>query len=753
MASWGRENGVSHIAVIGNASPRRCGLATYTSHSVAALRAEYPEIIIDHYAMDDGTDVAYGPDLAGLIEADDAGAYVEAAQRIDASGAQAIWIQHEFGIYGGRAGDYLLALLHRSKLPVIATLHTVLDAPSDDERRVLGAIIARAAHLIVMAEQGRRILIGRYGADADRISVIRHGTPDRALADVAGMKAQLGLPDRPLLTTFGLLAPDKGLEFAIAALPAIVAAQPDVRYMIIGATHPALVRQHGEAYRNQLKAQVAELGLDEHVTFIDRFLEEDELLDHLQASDLYLTPYLNAQQVTSGALSFAIAMGRPIISTPYVHAREALGDGVGRLVPFRDSAAIAAECVALLGDDEARRALSERAYEAGRETCWDINARRVMAIVGDAVAASPVRLRAGPPRIVPSRRTVDLAAVARMSDGTGMLQHSIHSVPDRNHGYCVDDNARALMLVCDEPGAGDLATIYASFVQYAWNGDARRFRNFMGYDRAWLEEAGSEDSNGRVLWTLGTVARDAADPALRRWALDLYNQTAPIHAELGSPRARAFAMLGAVAALAVQPDHRVALETLWTGGAKLADLIGTASRSGWTWFESVLAYDNARLPQALIAAAATLDVDEWRDHGLATLDWLMARQTAPGGHYRPVGSESFGRVYASPRAFDQQPLEAAATVDACIAAFSATGERGWADRVDGVLAWFDGANDLEQALATPLDGGCYDGLTPFGVNLNQGAESILALQMARKAARALPEARKRRDGTDTATAA
>jgi len=728
------DQSLSHIAVLGNALPRQCGLATYTSHSVAALRAHFPRKRIDHYAMDDGHGVTYGADVAMAIPADDVSAYVRAAAMIRRSGAQMLWVHHEFGIFGGPAGDHLLALLRHLDIPLVVTLHTVLAQPSPDQQRVMQVLVGAADRLIVMAQAAARLLVEVHGVNPARIAVIPHGAPDRALIDPAIMKRKLGLGGGPVVLTFGLLSPGKGIETAIRAMPRVVARHPDLLYQVVGATHPALIRDQGETYRESLQALAAQLGMQDHVRFIDAFLGDGDLLDRLQAADIYLTPYLGREQVTSGTLAYALAMGRPVVSTPYIHAEEALADGIGRLVPFGDAEGISAALGELLDDPDRLATQARRIWRMARSTIWQENARNVMDIFFEAAADNPVTLKAEGTGA--EARLVQLGGIAEMTDDVGIVQHSLHGIPDRRHGYCIDDNARALKLLC-ETRAGDpaerrrLSLIYAAFVEHGWNEDSGRFRNFMGYDRQWLETEGSEDSNGRTLWTLGHVMRSAPHDFLRRWATGLFNKALPLAEEMRSPRAIAFAMLGMAAVLDVEPGHRQCRALLRTSADFLGGLLAQGQRPDWHWFESVLAYDNARLPQAMIEAGRVLEDRAAIDVGLTTLHWLLDKQQSPEGHFRPVGSEGFGRPFAQPAMFDQQPLETTATIDACLSAARVDADPDWLGIAGKAFAWFGGKNDLGTPLTTANGALCYDGLTAHGVNLNLGAESILALQMAR----------------------
>jgi glycosyltransferase involved in cell wall biosynthesis len=725
---------IDHLALVGNFLPRKCGLATYTTDTFTALRSRFPDLKIDVYAMDDHPGrYDYPPEVTRSIPEQDRMQYLEAAREIEASGAQALWLQHEYGIYGGPAGEHILALLDRVSMPVIVTLHTILEKPNADQRRVMEGLLRRASRVIVMAERGREILERVYGATGRSIVMIPHGVPDRSFVEPNTLKARFGWEGRDVVLTFGLLAPGKGIEVMINALPAIVEQNPNVLYAVLGATHPNLVAHEGEKYRDKLKALALDHGVGRNIEFIDAFLEHDELIDYLQAADIYATPYLNPAQITSGTLSYAVGVGKAVVSTPYVHATEILADGHGVLVDFGDSAAFAREINALLGSERNRIKLSERAYARGRTMIWPRLAEVAMREITQMVAAKPLRLPSSTAALTPL--APDFAAVERMSDSTGMLQHSIFSIPDRRHGYCIDDNARALMLVSRMASLDDVQrdkwmTIYASFLQYAWNPEARRFRNFMNFDRTWCEDFGSEDSNGRTLWAFGVTARDAQMDKHRMWAASMFDMTASLALELGSPRAHGFAMLGAAAMLEVVPTHSLALTILNRFGDELVGLLEDARRPQWEWFEIVLAYDNARLPEALLRAGLALKRDDMIECGLKTLEWIVAKQTSPDGRFRAVGSESFGRVYAEPLQFDQQPLEAQATIDACSAAFDASQDLRWVEEANRAYRWYLGQNDLDLPLATAQDGGCFDGLMPTGLNRNQGAESILALQLA-----------------------
>jgi Glycosyltransferase len=722
------------IALVGCFRPRRCGIATYTADIFDHLTREHPDIAIDIYALRANRADPSDADVTCLIEAEDPASYRAAAKAINRSGVDAVWIQHEFGIFGGPAGAMLLDLVERIAAPLIVTLHTVLAAPSAEQRRIMDVLVARASRLMVMSDYGRQVLIETYGASPDAVTLIEHGTPVRPFAERSPLRAELGIGDRPILSTFGLLGPGKGLETAIRALPAIVARHPDILYRIVGATHPNLIAAEGEAYRESLQALAEDLGVGANIGWDNRFLETEDLLDQIELCDIYLAPYPNLAQVTSGTLSYAVALGRAVISTPFVHARELLSNDVGLLVPQGDSTAIADAVLGLLESADKRRAMQRRAYERGRRTAWP-------QIVGQCAALLDMAITA-PPHISSTRRTApSLSGVAAMCDDVGILQHGRGVVPDRDHGYCIDDVARALILVNSlggqiAPEWESRAVRFAAFIQHAWNPDEGAFRNFMSYDRRWLEDRGSDDSNGRAIWALGHCAAHARSNELAGWARDWFDRSARAVAEVRSPRTVAFAMLGAAEVLGRFPSDVAASEILGCGAAYLEKLRSHAARDDWEWFEPTLAYDNARMCEALLRAGTILKVAAWQEAGLETLGWLCEQQTASTGCFRPVGSEGFGRSHDL-LPFDQQPLEAWATIAACGAAFLASHDERWRRYAEAAWSWFFGANDRGEALASTETGRCHDGLTPRGINRNVGAESTLAFHLAYQAMDAL----------------
>jgi glycosyltransferase involved in cell wall biosynthesis len=726
------------IAVIGNSLPRRCGIATFTTDLQQAISTSRPNVDTCIVAMTDhGQAYEYPTAVALQIKDGALDEYARAADFLNGGRFDAVCLQHEFGIFGGEAGAHILALLSRLTMPVVTTLHTVLAEPTAAQRAVLQRIVETSSKVVVMAKKGRELLRSVYQVLDEKIEVIAHGIPDVAFVGPDAAKAKLGFGGRSVILTFGLLSPNKGIEVMIDAMPSILKRRADAVYVVLGATHPNLVREQGEAYRESLMARVRELGIQDHVVFLDQFVDHARLLEFISMCDVYVTPYLNEAQMTSGTLAYSFGLGKPVVSTPYWHARELLADGRGVLVPFGDAAAIGGEIAELLTDDVRRQAMCKRAYAVSRTMTWARTADRYMSVFENARQGHWLKVIARSDTGAPEPRStaapdMQIGHLLSMCDDTGLFQHAVHSVPDRSHGYCVDDNARALLLACalNNPGEQRLSEVltarFAAFVQHAWNPDTRRFRNFMGFDRTWLEDTGSEDSHARTLWALGECARRDASPSRRRWAASLFAEALPTAEAFRSPRAWAFTLLGLCAYCAVAPDDLHAREVQHHLADRLMTALAAVETPDWVWFEEGLSYDNARLSQALMLTGMATQKPAYVEAGLRSLRWLMTQQTAAAGHFRPVGTAGFGEVRKHPRAFDQQPVEATATIAACLTAWRAEGDAEWNALATRVFGWFLGSNDLSVALVDPHTGSCRDGLHPDRANENRGGESVLS---------------------------
>jgi glycosyltransferase involved in cell wall biosynthesis len=731
-------NPIRRVAFIGNHLPRRCGIATFTHDLHLAISTARPDIETCVVAMtDQGQTYAYPPAVRFQVHDENIDEYVQAAGFLNDAGFDLVSLQHEYGIFGGEAGGNVVELLSRLEMPVVTTLHTILAEPNPAQRDVMRRIIDTSTKIVVMSEKGHELLRSVHGVPARKIEVIPHGIPDLPFLETQHAKAKLGFRDKKVILTFGLLSPSKGIETVIDAMPGIVESCPNAVYVILGATHPNLVRREGEAYRDRLNSRVKELGIQDHVVFFDQFVELSALLDFISMCDVYATPYLNEAQMTSGTLAYSFGLGKAVVSTPYWHAKELLSDGRGVIVPFGDARAVSTEIAALLTNDLRRQSIRRRAYAASRSMTWQQTAVRYVEAFATVRAPSrpgvslPVEpiVEQGKASAIPKMR---IGHFLSLCDSTGMLQHAVHCVPDRAHGYCVDDNARALLLATTLSGSGEaklseeMTTHFAAFVQHAWNPDTRRFRNFMSYDRRWLEDRGSEDSHGRTLWALAECAGKDADPFRRRWAAGLFEAALPAVEEFSSPRAWAFALLGLDAYCPLASGDHVAGHMRTRLADRLMSLLSVSESKDWVWFEDMLAYDNARLPQALIQTGLATQTPAYIEAGLRSLRWLMSIQTTPFGCFRPVGSWSFGIHRQKPEAFDQQPIEALATISACFAAWRADDSAEWPVSATRAFAWFLGENDLKMALIDPETGSCSDGLHPDRLNENKGAESVLS---------------------------
>lgn len=732
------------IVFIGNYLPRQCGIATFTTHLLQsiALNAAYKDCWA--VAMNDRPEGYLYPAQVRLeINQNQLNEYSLAADLLNLNQVDVVCLQHEYGIFGGKRGSFIIELLRNLKMPVVTTLHTILKEPNLQDRQIMMQLAEFSDRLVVMSERSVEFLRDIYQVPEEKIALIHHGIPDVPFVKSDDYKEKFDVSGKKIILTFGLLSPGKGIKVVIDALPEIVKAHPQVIYMVVGATHPHLKAEQGEDYRNSLHLRAKELGVSDHIVFHDRFVADEDLLEFIGAADIYVTPYLNEAQIISGTLAYALGMGKAVISTPYWHAEELLADDRGRLIPFQDHDALAREVIDLLDHPDELLAIQERAYNYGRKMIWSDVGRRYL----DTFAqAKRQRLR----KNIPEHRLetlglrqqrlpeIKLNHLRRMTDGTGVLQHANYTVPDRMHGYCVDDNARALIVAVTaqdlqplDSSLGDLASVYLSFLGYALNEQTGRFRNFMSYDRRWLELTGSEDSHGRALWGLGIAVALGRDAGEVVYAADLFQRALDAVEHFTSPRAVAFVIIGAHAYLSRYSSDSRVIRMRKILADRLMAWFRSASSEGWPWCEDILSYDNARLPQALLLSGQWLPDREMLEMGLRALDWLKQVQTDETGlHFAAIGNQGWLTRDGEKARFDQQPIEAAAMVDACIEAFNCTREEEWIAYAYRCLNWYQGENDLRIPLCDYATGGCRDGLEAQGANENQGAESTLCWLMA-----------------------
>jgi glycosyltransferase involved in cell wall biosynthesis len=736
----------TRIAFVGNYLPRQCGIATFTTDLCTALAAEYgSERLFAIPVNDPDSSYDYPEQVRLELEQEDIGSYERAAEFLNFNGNDLVSLQHEYGIYGGIAGGHILTLLRKLKMPVVTTLHTVLRDPNPDQRAVLEEIARLSDRLIVMSEQASQFLRDVYSVPSEKIDIVPHGVPDFQFMDPNYFKEGFGAEGKSVLLTFGLLSPNKGIENVIRAMPAILARHPNVVYIVSGVTHPHIRRRDGERYREELQALAEQLGVASNLILVNRFVSAEELVEHVGAADIYITPYRQEAQIVSGTLAIALGAGKAIISTPYWHAKELLADKRGVLVPFENPDAIAEAVLHLLDNEGERHAMRKRAYLHSRETIWPKTARKYMASFQRArfertlqpKAAQKDEVAADAPDLLP---VLNPDHMFNLTDDTGILQHAIFSVPNTSEGYTTDDNARALIVstlldesaaVRDEPGNSSLSHRYLAFLWLAFNGNSGRFRNFLGYDRRWLEEVGSDDSHGRALWSLGTVLGHSRDAGLRGAAGRLFEAAVPATLTFTSPRAWAYCILGMQAYLDWFPGDRAIQVVRNTLANRLLDIYERSHSATWRWFEKSLSYSNARLSQALILAGWRSKNQRMIEAGMDSLKWLVAEQHRDDNEiFVPIGSNGFFIEGCEKARFDQQPVEACSTVSACLEVYRLTEEGLWFEEAQRVFRWFLGKNDLQVPLYDATTGGCRDGLHPDRINENQGAESTLSFLMA-----------------------
>ncbi|MEN9978980.1 MAG: glycosyltransferase family 4 protein [candidate division WOR-3 bacterium] len=727
------------LAFIGTYVPRRCGIATFTADLVEAIAAEAPELDCLVAAINDIPEgYPYSERVRFEVAQNNQDYYRQLAEYLNMTRVDLTCLQHEYGIFGGPAGSYILTTLRRLRMPIVTTLHTVLAEPDEHQRQVLEEICRLSERLVVMSERAIRFLGEIYRVPVEKIDLIHHGIPDMPFVDPNYYKDLFGVEGRRVILTFGLLSPNKGIEYMIDALPEIVRRFPDVVYIVLGITHPNVRREQGEEYRLSLQRRARELEVDRHVIFHNRYVTLEELCRFLGAADIYVTPYLNPQQIVSGTLAYSLGVGKAVVSTPYWYAEELLAEERGRLVPFRDSSALANTIIQLFEQESERHAMRKRAYAFGRRMVWKEVARAYL----DTFQRASSERRRGPAVLYPPAASSDpldidlpdlnLNHLLTLTDDTGILQHARRTVPNLSEGYTTDDNARALLvalrareLESDKHLLSRLIRRYLAFVDYAFNRQNGRFRNFLAYDRRWLEEYGSEDSHGRALWALGHAVNLAPEEGVLALAMNLFAAGLPAVELFTSPRAWAYTILGISAYSRRFPGDSNARRFRELLAERLFQLYLANTVPDWCWFEPVLSYANARLSEALIAAGRELGRQDLIDAGLKSLEWLIQVQTSEHNHFIPIAHTGWRRGGSRAR-FDQQPIEAHCMIEACYQAYLVTHERRWREEMRRAFEWFLGRNDLGLPVYDYTTGGCHDGLHPDGVNGNEGAEATLS---------------------------
>ncbi|WP_320047951.1 glycosyltransferase family 4 protein [uncultured Ilyobacter sp.] len=741
-------NGQEKIGVIGNYLPRQCGIATFTTDLSKALTNELRgENRLINIAMNDRKEgYDYPSEVKLAIQEGDRGEYINAAQYLNENEYRAVVIQHEYGIYGGADGEYIIDLMKRLEMPVLTNLHTVLENPSFGQRKVMNALAKYSEKLLVMSKKAFDILARVYGIPKEMIAFVPHGIPDTPYEEQGMYNDLIGLEGKEVILTFGLLGPGKGLEVMIEAMPAIVKKNPNAVYLILGKTHPSILEKTGDVYREKLKEQIKGLNLEKKVIFRDKFVDPDTLIRYIKTSTIYSIPYLNREQITSGTLAYAIGSGAAVVSTPFWYAEELLAGERGILVPFRDSESLAREINMLLANSEKRQNIRKKAYDYARSMIWSEVAKSYLKIIAECKekkntdifpTKKSILKKDKREDVIASKKNyelpeIDLSYLKILTDDTGIIQHAKYTIPDLTHGYCVDDNARALIatsMYYKLKGNGEVYPFiekYLDFLNYSFDEKTKRFANFMSYDRKWLENIGSEDSHGRALWAMGVTIKNIMDESIRTIAMDLFASALSVVADFTSPRAWAFTVLGLSEYLEVNPEDLEKKEFQRILAEKIHSLYRDTATSNWLWFEDTVTYSNGILPHALILAGEYIDDKDMYNTGIQCLKWLLEIQTAPEGHLSVIGNEGWFAKDKEKATFGQQPVEAMCLLNACLHVYRTMKDQWWLNEAKKCMAWFFGENDLNTPIYNYEDGGCRDGLDSHGVSKNQGAESTLA---------------------------
>ena len=723
------------IAYIGTYPPRECGIGTFTMNLFKSMvsNKRLVKSSIEGYIIalnDHELTYDYPPEVKLTIRQEHQRDYLSAVKFINHSGADLCILEHEFGIFGGQNGVYILPLLNRLEIPLVVTLHTIIKTPSYNEKAVLIEICKMANKIVVMSHKAIEFLTTIYNVDRRKIVYIEHGVPDVQFNRNQSRK-EFNLENKKVLLTFGFIGRNKGIETVIKALPKVIEKHPEILYMVLGKTHPNVLRYSGEEYRSYLQQLVKSLKLSKNVFFLNEFINQKELFKYLSASDIYVTPYLNEAQITSGTLSYAIGAGSAVVSTPYWHAIELLADGRGKLFDFNDSEGLSTIFMDLLDKPEVLKKLRQKAYNYGRKITWPITGEKYIAVVKKILTDKPVVTEKKEsildPLILPP---FSLVHIKRLTDDTGIIQHAKFGIPNLKEGYCLDDNARALLMVLmayrqkKEPLALELSPIYLSYIHYMQNKDGT-FRNFLSFNRNFLDEVGSEDSFGRTIWALGYLIGNAPNDAYCQAGKLVFFDASQNFGKLQSIRGIANTMVGISYYLLSNPSDDSMTEKLKQLAYKLIKQYEENSSSSWKWFEQLLAYDNGMLPLALLHSAEILKDDKINEIALETMNFLT-EITLKDGYFSAIGNEKWYKKGGERSMFAQQPVDALAMVLMYHQAFLLTKDKEYLTRLFACFMWFLGENDLRMNLFDFETKGCCDGFESYGVNRNQGAESSLA---------------------------
>jgi len=723
------------FAYIGTYPPRQCGIGTFTQNLMEAMVHQKGEKKSKHEGIvvalnDPDQFYEYPEEVKFTIRQEHQRDYIKAAKFINYSGSDICILEHEYGIFGGESGVYILPLLHRLEIPLMVTLHTVLKNPSYNEKAILQEIGKMANKIVVMSKRAIKFLTEIFMIPPEKISLFEHGVPDLKFSQEQ-TKKEFNLEGKKVLMTSGLLSRNKGIETVIRALSEVVAKHPDIIYIILGKTHPSVIRYSGEEYRNYLRRLIKSLELENHVFFLNEFIGQNELFKYLYATDIYITPYLNEAQITSGNLSYAVGTGAAVLSTPYWHAQELLADGRGRLFDFNNSAQLSEILIELLDKPDVLKNLRKRAYDYGRNITWPKIGKLYVEAAEKIAKETPVKLISKEtiidPLILPD---FTLAHIRRLTDDTGIIQHAKFGVPNLKEGYCIDDNARALLMVLmahkqkKDPLALELLPIYLSYIHYMQNKDGT-FRNFLSFKRDYLDEVGSEDSFGRTIWALGYLLCNSPNDAYYQSGKMIFFDAAKNFDKLKSLRGTANTIIGICYYLRTNKSDDSMTEILRKMVYKIIDHYDNESDPDWKWFEPIMSYDLGIIPMSLFYSYEFLTEDKILDTAITSMNFLTS-VTMKDGSLSLIGNEKWYRMGGERSFYAQQPVDAMAMVLMYYQAFIVTKNKEYLNLMFISFMWFLGENDLRMTLYDFETLGCCDGIERYGINRNQGAESTLA---------------------------
>ena len=728
------------IICIGNYPPRKCGIATFTENLVQsvlkAAKIHSRDVSIDVIAMNDpGMTYNYPDIVTHSINDRIKEEYVKMADYINHSGADLCLFQFEYGIFGGDSGLLILSLLRKLKIPIVSTLHTVLLQPTFHQKEVLRRIAEYSSRVVVMSSMAIGFLEKVFGIPRSKILRIEHGVPDFSGFDPKTAIRPDSWKNRKVLLTFGLIGRSKGIETVIKALPSVVEKHPEVLYVVLGKTHPHVVKWAGEEYREYLEKLTADLNLNNHVEFLNQYVSEEELMAYLLASDIYVTPYLNKAQITSGTLSYAVGGGSAVISTPYWHAEELLAEGRGRLFEFHDYEGLAGIVVELLNDPEKLENLKQRAFNYGLKIAWPKIGFEYLTAFENVIAEYKTHIESRRHAFAFTIPHFDPGQLERLTDDTGIIQHARGCIANYKTGYCLDDNTRA-MIVCvmAHQKYGDqkyypLIYRYLAYIMYMQNKDGS-FKNYLTYGRNTIEEIGSDDAFGRSVWALGHLIRFAPSDSFFQISKDLFYLSVKNFDSLRYARGFANCIMGLYHYVHRYPDQEQFVKMLEKLADKLIGCFNTHSHDTWDWFEPTITYDNGLLPAALYQAYELTENEKYFEIAERTRKFIE-RKCMANGHLSLVGNAKWMKEPVDPNAeYAQQPVDALAMLIMYESAWKVTGNHHFIDKLKRSFEWFFGNNDLNLPLYDEETKGCNDGLEQFGVNRNQGAESIVAYLMS-----------------------